>query len=205
MNPTLHLHSAWPRRWVAAAAALALSAVAPVSQALPVFSDLVVYPTLQVFAPTPMGELVAGIWHGNFVQPGHFNFLHADHSPHALIVQVGDGLPPPPDPVNTAWGGFVRVTADPASDLPLRTFLLDANGLGHFSYDLEMFGLVESTMVTLPVRMTMDFLPPAQGSVVGEIAISLQRIPEPGTLALMALAGMALLWSRRRSAESVVP
>ena len=195
-----------PRRcpWVAAAGLAALAVFSAPSQASFVFNDLLLFPSVRAFGPVEpvIGAVGAGVWQGNFLETGEFTFLKADHTLLPVSVGITNVAGPPPDLTDPFWGAAISLL-NPGGDVPLQTFLLDANDLGHFSYHTRMTGLIGSALVTLPVSVDIDFTPPQFGGLENEIAVSLRLIPEPAGLALMAIAGMALLWTRKRPAAAV--
>ena len=194
-----------PRRcpWVAAAGLAALTVFSAPSQASFLFNDLLLFKSVTAFGPVEpvIGGVGAGVWQGNFLETGEFSFLKADHTLLPVSVSISNIAGPPPDLTDPSWGAAIGLL-NPGGAVPLQTFLLDANDLGHFSYNTRMTGLIGSALVTLPVAVDIDFTPPQFGGPQNDIAVSLRLIPEPAGAALLAIAGMALLWTRRRPAAA---
>ena len=199
MNTTLTACKRRSGRWAASAALATLTLVAAPSHASFMFNDLLLFPSVRAFGPVEpnIGGVGAGVWQGNFLETGEFTFLRADHTLLPYDVTISNIAPPPPDLTDPFWGAYIRLM-ETGGDAPLQTFLLDANDLGHFSYNTRMTGLIGDALVTLPVAIDIDFTPSQFGAPENEIAVSLRVIPEPASLALLAIAGMALLWTRKR-------
>ena len=124
----------------------------------------------------------------------------------ATLPTTGGGPPVPGHITNLAYANISYNSADYGVSLPSGYVYVAAFNLSHTEY-LEsgvpvgtFYSLVPVTPFDVGNKPDATFLPDDVGLVVtndGPFTMEMQTIPEPGTIALLGLAGLALFLRRR--------